>query len=553
MNSKYISTMTNSNDSIPIIPTIVLYPTERKLFLGLSTSSSPKIYSQALATHDSILKQDLFEMSEFLKCANTDEDDVFEKTVENVHEIVENIKNLYPEKEEFIKTKNQTIYSNDDDKCRELSKMQSQFNYSMLSPSEDNVFGRVAELLNPDNNFTLIYPFAELCSDIRNIGHSKYRSTVINLWKTAIESELKIKSKDFHRYRCVLAIPDIIGINNASYLVDMLMELEFQAILGNYASILTSIGMGFSTALIANINCRHIHFTCVDDLLIVPHTVYTVPFGSQHLYQLFLKLLHHQPEKFESNLPTELSVEEPQVFEMTQSIFLKNCHLLPTQCQNQAFYFDVVAPIKGIDLPYDYSRFCLNINSISCIAPLAFFYPELFGYEKINATELNALTWPQISADSQAKRKNNARRRNKEEYVVDESNYAHLGESILLPVDKPFPIDLIIYEELRKIENPTIRQRLSEAIVVTGEYTMLEGFHQCLEERVLQRLASMNSDIAKVHVHTPDVKETEYIAWKGGCIFCQLPTAMESFVPKETYQKEGFISIAKAWPVPFEA
>ena len=168
------------------------------------------------------------------------------------------------------------------------------------------LIGHSALNLNPDEaEYELRWPLArnEFNRFASCFNHARDVARELELlWMLAVERELNISRKDFHKYNILLVLPDHFNAAEIKCCLDavLLGQNPFRAATAMQSSCAVTFGLGVSSGLIIDLGAQSASVACVDEGYLLPDSRVKLNFGGDDITRILAQLLinHGFPYEF---------------------------------------------------------------------------------------------------------------------------------------------------------------------------------------------------------------------------------------------------------------
>jgi len=99
-------------------------------------------------------------------------------------------------------------------------------------------------------------------------------------------------------------------------------------------------------------------------------------------------------------------------------------------------------------------------------------------------------------------------------------------------------IDDMICQSIISVENPELRKRLANAVLVVGGGSKFKGLIDYLEEKLFEKLTVLDNQIERVEIINYPTVDMKTISWIGGTIIPKLESSKDMWIPREKWLGE---------------
>lgn len=98
-----------------------------------------------------------------------------------------------------------------------------------------------------------------------------------------------------------------------------------------------------------------------------------------------------------------------------------------------------------------------------------------------------------------------------------------------------FPLHEIIAQSIMSVNNPELRKKFANALLVTGGVTKTHGFYSYLEEKVLHKLNELDNQIERVEVVNLPNFDGKTLTWIGASVLPKLESTKEMWISRDRW------------------
>lgn len=99
-------------------------------------------------------------------------------------------------------------------------------------------------------------------------------------------------------------------------------------------------------------------------------------------------------------------------------------------------------------------------------------------------------------------------------------------------------LDDMICQSILSVENPELRKRLANAVLVVGGGSKFKGMIDYLEEKLFEKLTVLDNQIERVEIINYPTVDMKTISWIGGTIIPKLESSKDMWIPREKWLGE---------------
>lgn len=200
-------------------------------------------------------------------------------------------------------------------------------------------------------------------------------------------SKLDVRRLQLSSMKAILVIPDLYDKMYVERWCDLILkQIGFSRVGVIQESVLATFGAGATTACVIDVGAQQTSITCVDEGMVINDSRIVLNYGGDHVTEAFIKLL------LQSHLPyREIDLSKRNTdWELARTLKHNYVTFLDADIAIQHYNFYKRKPFKQTE-KYDF-----KVYDEVMLAPLGFFYPELFQIKDSGSTEHKTLFSPSL-------------------------------------------------------------------------------------------------------------------------------------------------------------
>ena len=392
------------------------------------------------------------------------------------------------------------------------------------------------------------------------------------IFSFAITERLKIGLENLKSYSVILVIPDLFNKGEIkSYLDILLRKLKFKSAYLQQESVLASFAYALQYACVVDIGAQKTSVCCVDEGSIISGSIIRRNFAGDDITFLLHRLLirenslHYFPKKL-------ININDHYHFRLIEKIKENNCSAGKSPPD----------PVKAIkmwihDKGNKTTQVNFNLSDALVITPFSLFYCEMleivnpkysissYSLGHLELGERNPEDIMQILISevvNEGKKPEDEKNQKKKEEVKEASNDEEMkDESSVLKEDsrkelelsrkvnntlsledmnKPTNLEELICGSLMKVDDPELRKRLANSILLIGGSSKFKDFMDTLEEKLVERLSEFTNNIDRVEVVNNSSTQKKsmdnrFLSWIGASIIPKIDITKDMFILREKW------------------
>lgn len=187
----------------------------------------------------------------------------------------------------------------------------------------------------------------------------------------AFERELGITFKNYHEYNAVFIIPDLYVRSYVDNMVALLLQMGLNGVAIIQESMAATFGAGVSTACVIDIGAHTSSIACVEEGMVIPDSRVNLKFGGEDVTIALSKLLLMSFFPFK-----ELDLARAYDFAVAEDLKHRYATTNDADITVQLYNFIKRSPRKSAQ------KFQFKVFEEVMLAPLGFFYPEIFDQQR---------------------------------------------------------------------------------------------------------------------------------------------------------------------------
>jgi len=96
----------------------------------------------------------------------------------------------------------------------------------------------------------------------------------------------------------------------------------------------------------------------------------------------------------------------------------------------------------------------------------------------------------------------------------------------------------MVCQSILSLENPELRKRLANAVLVVGGGSKIKGMIDYLEEKLFEKLTTLDNQIERVEIINYPTVDMKTISWIGGTIIPKLDSSKDMWILRERWLGE---------------
>jgi actin-related protein len=100
---------------------------------------------------------------------------------------------------------------------------------------------------------------------------------------------------------------------------------------------------------------------------------------------------------------------------------------------------------------------------------------------------------------------------------------------------KLMSIEEMICESIMSVENPELRKRLSNSILLVGGGAKFKGIIDYLEDRLIDKLTTIDPQIERVEIINFPTVDSKTLTWIGGTIIPKLDSSKDMWIMRDRW------------------
>ena len=461
------------------------------------------------------------------------------------------------------------------------------------SPHPDYLVGQAAINISRNDGYLLQYP---LKYGYFNVSTTQGVGTVMDniekIFAFAITERLKIPKAKFGQYSVILVIPDLFNKSEIKGYVDVLLKrLQLKSAYLQQESTLSSFAYALQCSCVVDIGAQKASVCCVDEGAILPGTIIRRNFGGDDITYLLHRLLirqsslHYFPDQ-------TINIKDPYHFRQLEKLKEDECYMgknVPDPVHTCKMWIHEKGKKTTVA--------SFNASDSLAISPFGLFYPDLldlvnpkypvavssFGHlemherdpedvmqiliaetlaeggrkaeeDKKDANIGNAGKKLEEMKDDASKAGSESKSKSKEEDSSSdgkdskeessggstELEQARAKEEPLVDMYKAMSISEMICKSLMKVEDPELRRKLGNSILLVGGSTKFMDIMDVLEEKLVEKLGEFANNIERVEVvnHSSAQKnsmDNRFLSWIGASVIPKIEITKDMFIPREKW------------------
>ena len=97
------------------------------------------------------------------------------------------------------------------------------------------------------------------------------------------------------------------------------------------------------------------------------------------------------------------------------------------------------------------------------------------------------------------------------------------------------PIEQLLYQSIMAINDIELRKKFSNLIILSGGFTKTKGFIDYLEDKLIEKLSSLDSNIERVEVINIPNADNKTLSWIGGTILPKIESSKDMWINREKW------------------
>jgi len=465
----------------------------------------------------------------------------------------------------------------------------NQFSFVDVSSKPDYLVGQAAININKNDGYLLQYP---LKHGYFNVSAEQSVGTVLDnlekIFEFALIERLKIPKSKFSQYSVILVIPDLFNRSEVKGYLDILLKrLSLKSAYIQQESVLASFAYALNCACVVDIGAQKTNVCCVDDGAIIPGTILRRHMGGDDITLLLHRLLTRNGENSLHYFPTKLiNISDQYHARILEKIKEDECYMGK----------NVPDPVKTCKIWIHEKNkkttvAAFNVSDALVTSAFGLFYPDLldivnpkypvspstFGHLEMNERDPEDVMQILISetlteggkkgeddkkdlqkkseegkedlskegSEQKSKSKeddnsssNGEAKEEKDSSVELEKSKAK--EESLSEMCKAMSIAEMICKSLMKVDDPELRQKLANSILLVGGSTKFKDLMDVLEERLVEKLGEFTNNIERVEVVNNSSAQkgsmdNRFLSWIGASVIPKIEITKDMFIPKEKW------------------
>lgn len=452
--------------------------------------------------------------------------------------------------------------------------------------------GREALTIAETEQYQLRYPIRYGFFN-NNITYQGVLDDLRNITDFCLVQVLQIPRKEFSNYNVVIIIPDLFIKQQVKGLVNIFLRvLNFKGVFIHLESIMSSFGAALQSSCIIDIGSSKVNVVCVDEGLIIEESLIRKNFGGDDITKLLYHMLTRKNSKnyFPSHYFNpdnsyhfrifeklkENECELPNLQNPSSQFVQKNCKIwLHRKNENTKsfnvtisdslyisplglFYPQVFETIRNAHLPY--------LNEYNDIYDEIFTDPEDIMMDMIkilitNQQNENKKDEPLSNLNSTIKKaekfNNNASELNEDSVSVvgsridksinncfKEETSKNKGFNVLVYKNtyenmyQSIGIEEMVCQSIMSVNNPELRKKLANAILLVGGSSKFKGLVDYLEDILIDKLTTCDNEIDRIEIINFPSVDAKTITWIGGTIIPKLDSAKDMWITRDRWLGE---------------
>lgn len=452
------------------------------------------------------------------------------------------------------------------------------YSFVDISAQPPYLVGQAAVNTNVNDPYLLQWPIK---NGYFNVNASQGIGTVLDnierIFSFAVSERLKISLESLKNYSAILVIPDLFNKGEVKgYLDVILRRLKFRSAYLQQESVLASYAYALQYACVVDVGAQKTSACCVDEGSIVPGSVVRRNFAGDDITFLLHRLLirenslHYFPAKL-------IDIANHYHFRLIEKVKESSCSAGKGQAD----------PVKTVKL-WVHERgekttlLNFNVSDALVVAPFSLFYCDVLetvnpkysisgaalGHLELGERDpedvMQILIGEVASEGRKPEEEKNLKKKeekegsNKEssndEEMKDESSELKEEDSgkeseptqkesnvqSLEDMNKPTNLEEIICSSLMKVEDPELRKKLANSILLVGGSSKFKDFMDTLEEKLVERLGEFTNNIDRVEVVNNSSTQKKsmdnrFLSWIGASIIPKIDITKDMFILREKW------------------
>ncbi|KAL0233899.1 hypothetical protein PCE1_002404 [Barthelona sp. PCE] len=388
---------------------------------------------------------------------------------------------------------------------------------------------------------SVCWPFQEL---LRGNTSQEVFDLLGTLWKKLLKRDVSQAGEiGFTNSRCLFIVPDDVQPTVYHRLLRVILgHLQFESCLFVSESSTVLHKFGVPHGIVVNLDFEKFKVTALEDGSPMQYHTFHMNYGLDDLMNMFLKFLLWNPEGFVHSLPY-ISLKHPKDY--LQSLF----HFM----RLMTFNTNDLGRLDRIVFNRNDKAYHFNVDLARFVIPNVIFNPTMFGYRFETDHYLRFFEWPRPKQDERGQKMLRKKLHTSDiphmysDFDLIGSGHrslTHLAENEPLVMDETLPLDLTVYELLRRTGRVGLRKRLTSHVFIIGAGAHIDTLSTELKNRVNELHSSLAVSPISPITHTGLQQ-----VWLGGKVMSTYDALKERFTTRADYENYGFGHCSHNWPV----
>ncbi len=387
---------------------------------------------------------------------------------------------------------------------------------------------------------------------------------------------MQINKNEFQNYGVVLIIPDMFIRYQVKALINIFLKvLSFKSIFVHLESVLATFGSALQTSCVVDIGADKVNVCCIDEGLIFDESILRKNFGGNDLTKLMYLMMTRKSainyfpsiyfdignpyhfrifEKLKENECEFMSLQNPSTLLMPKNIKI---WLHRKNNTTKVFNVTITDPIYFTPLGLFYKSIFESIKKYSL--PNVDYYNDLYEETYVDPEDYMVdLIHNLIAVQNETKKEELVKKDNSSIIKLpandmddsmsisrsDENSsqiyeeQQHCKKNSYENMFQLANLEDMICQSIMSVNNPEMRKKLANCIVLVGGGSKFKGIVDFIEDRLIDKLTTLDQEIDRVEIIQLPGVDMKTIHWIGGTIIPKLDSSKDMWISRERWMGE---------------